>query len=183
MAETDIRALVPRVRRALGTAGASMSDDAVRDATADALADVLLYVGSIFGKTLLVTEKDEATGAPLEYATSDELTLPEASVIAAQAALNHFFHAMSAQKISERMSDEGRTWEWSQSAQLLTEQFRLLVRQRDDAVGLLQQLGVISDAYVSFLAVRDVETARLVEPWSLDGGGGGLELVDYRFGG
>ena len=108
MPATDIRILVPRVRRALGPAAADLSDDAVKDAVADAIADVLLYTGTIFGKTLTVTDRDEATGAPSEYETSEELSLAESSVIAAQAALNHFFHIMQAQKISERISDEGR---------------------------------------------------------------------------
>jgi hypothetical protein len=179
MAQSDVRVLVPRIRRAVEGAGAppSLGDDALKDLAADAIASVILYTGSAFGKQLLVTERDES-GAPVEYATSEELTLPETAVIAAQAALDFFFFDFAGKKVSERIGDEAQTWEYTLSANLLVQQLRQLREERDKALGALA--GVPLDGYESFLAVRDLEVARLVEPWVNGGGVGGLER-DFRF--
>ena len=77
----DIRVMVPRVRRALEGAGAPpvLTDDAIKDLTADAIAEVILYTGGVFGHELVVTARDDATNAPTEYATDPELTLSEQS--------------------------------------------------------------------------------------------------------
>ena len=59
----DIRVMVPRVRRALEGAGAPpvLTDDAIKDLTADAIAEVILYTGGVFGHELVVTDRDDAT--------------------------------------------------------------------------------------------------------------------------
>lgn len=180
---TDIRVLVPRVRRRLEGAGApaELSDDAVKDLVADSLSSILLYTGSVFGKTLDVAERDE-NNIPIEYTTSDELTLQEGTVVAAQAALDHFFFQFAALKVSEKISDEAGGWEYARSASLLKAQLELLVKERDRALDALAGSAGALDSYVSYLAVRDVETSRLVEPWVEGGGIGGLG-VDFRFAG
>jgi hypothetical protein len=88
----------------------------VKDLAADAIAEVILYTGSVFGKQLVVTDTDDATGAPSEYATSDAADAPEGTVIAAQAALDYFFHRFAETKVSEQIADEAQTWEYTLSA-------------------------------------------------------------------
>lgn len=180
MAQTDIRLMTGRVRRAVeGVAGpAVLTDDEIKDLIADALADIVLYTGSAFGKELIITERG-VNGEPEEYATSDELSLPEQSVVAAQAALTHFFYAFVNLKVGEKIHDEGQGWEYTLSPTLLRDQLAFLIKSRDGALELVNA-GQGLEEYESFLAVRDNYTSRLVEPWvyhyPLDG-------QDYRFGG
>lgn len=178
---TDVRVLVPRVRRAIEGAGATatLSDDAVKDLVADALAEILLFTGSVFGHTLIVT--GTTAGAPDEYATSEPLELDEAAVVAAQAALDYFFHEFRGAKTSERISDEAQDWEYSTSAQLLRDQLALLIRRRDEALAALTREGHVLDAYVSLLEERDVTVARQIEPFTVSSGFGGQESYDPRF--
>lgn len=191
MPVTDVRIMTNRVRRAVeGVAGPDvLTDDEVKDLIADALADIVLYSGSgVFGKALLVTGRG-VNDEPDEYATSDELTLPETSVVAAQAALTYFFYAFSSLKTSEKIADEAQSWEYSLSATLLKDQLALLIANRDRALAQVTASGLwASEGYESFLAARDVYTSRLVEPWvhGLDSGGYSDVVVlqaDPRFGG
>ena len=178
----DIRVMVPRVGRALEGAGAPpvLTGDAIKDLTADAIAEVILYTGGVFGHELVVTDRDDATNAPTEYATDPELTLSEQSVIATQAALNYFFHEFSGMKVSERIADEAQSWEYSLSANLLVQQLKLLISERDKALAILEAEGAPLDAYESFLAVRDAHVSQMVEPWVSGAPWCGQE--DFRFG-
>lgn len=185
MAITDIRVLVPRVRRAVEgpvPLASPLSDDVLKDMVADALADVILYTGTAFGKTLDVTATDTDTGAPSEYATSNALSLQEQAVIAAQAALNYYFFTLVGQKTQERITDEGGDWEWQKSANLLRDLFNALKDQRDKALEALRAQDAPLDTYASFLVVRDAEVARCIEPWTSHEGIGG-QHTDFRFGG
>ena len=183
MAQQNIRVILPRVRRALEGAGAVevMSDEAIKDIVADALSDILLYTGSVFGKTLDVLETDPGGGFPTEYATSEPLSLAEGSVVAAQAALTFFFFRFAGTKIQEQISDEAQHWSYSLSASLLKDQLKLLVDQRDKAIEALESTSGL-ESYVSFISVRDVVTSRAIEPW-VDGAAGVGGMTDFRFGG
>lgn len=176
---TDIRVLVPRVRRALDLAPEQLADDDAKDVVADAIADIILHTGGLFGKQLLITHRDDA-GAPDEYETSDELTLAEGSLVAIQAALNYFFHKFASLSVSEKIGDESVTWERQQSANLLRDQFKLLVDQRNAAIEAVKDEGAPLDGFESFLAVRDPYMARCLEPWFPVSSGDGQE-IDYRF--
>lgn len=182
MAVTDIRVMIPRVRRAVEGVGAPvvLTYDEIKDLIADALSDILLYTGSIFGHELVVTQRD-VNNWPTEYATSDELTLAEQSVVAAQAALSHFFFTFANVKVSERISDEGQTWEYTMSASLIRDWLKHLIGERDRALQQVIAAGLTLEVYESFLAVRDVATSRVIEPWieGVSAAGG----QDYRFGG
>lgn len=183
MAQTDIRVMTGRVRRAVEGVGATavLTDDEIKDLIADALADIILYTGSVFGKLLLITSRG-VNDEPEEYATSDELTLAEQSVVAAQAALTHFFYTFVNLKISERIGDEGQTWEYSLSATLLRDQLAFLIKSRDDALALVAAAGAaVLEGYESFLAIRDSYTSRVIEPWVA--GNVGVGGQDPRFGG
>lgn len=181
----DIRVMVPRVRRSLEGAGtpAGLTDDAIKDVVADACADVMLYTGSLFGGQLVVTARDADSNAPTEYATEQELTLAQQSVIAAQAALNYFFFLFAGMKVSETIQDEGSQWSYDLSPSLLVEQMRMLQKARDSAIdAITEQDRAAYDTYISFLSIRDRETTRLAEPWAARLPVGGAE-VDERFGG
>jgi hypothetical protein len=154
------------VRRAVegvGTVADALTDEQMKDLVADAIAEIILYSDSVFGKTLIVT--DDEDGIPTEYATSDALTLPEQVVVSAQAALDHFFHRFADMKTAETIADEAQRWEWQKSAQLLRDQFQLLIRRRDEALAQVAGADGSLERYTSFLAVRDGHTAALVEPW------------------
>lgn len=193
----NIRVMVPRVRRALVNAAGTVSvpsdltDDAIKDATADSCAAIVLYTGNLFGKQLLVVATDADTGAPAEYATSAALGLDEQTLVAAQAALDHFFATMVTTHISERVADEASSYEWVRSASLLKDGLALLKSARDDALEALYRRDLPLDGYVSFLAVRDLHVAAMIEPTTVLGSGtayGGYgsgvwgQEADYRFG-
>lgn len=179
----DIRILVPRIRRALD-APVEITDGELKDKAADAVADVMLYTGGLFGKQFIVTLREG--GIPVEYATSAELSFPEQSVIAAQAALTYFFLILSGQVTSETIGDEASTWSWARSAQVIRERLKQLQADRDRALQAIGLNGTM-DSYISFLSERDAKTSRLVEPWVYGVSDSGLGFAggqdfDPRFG-
>ncbi len=179
---TSIEVLVPRVRRAVEgpvPLADAMTDAQMLDVVADAIADIILYTGSVFGEQLVVTATD-GSGIPTEYATTDALTLPEQGVIAAQAALNIVYFKLVSLKTSERIADEAQTWEYTISSTTLRDLLKALTDARDKALETLESRASLV-AYESFIAIRDVQTARAVEPWALGVGGHGQE-IDWRFG-
>lgn len=171
----DVRVMVPRVRRALDVDTATLTDDQIKDLVADALGALILYSGSAFGRTLSVTEYDEAE-IPAEYAIDPDLSIPEQTAVAAQASLDYFFHRFSGLKVSERIGDEAQTWEYQRSATLLRDQFKLLIDARDKALDSIARQGAALDSYVSFIAVRDAYVSALIEPY-LNGAVGGQEVL------
>lgn len=181
MAAQDVRLLVPRVRRALEgpvpLPSGALSDDQVVAVTADAIADVILLTAGAWNHTLEVTDTDVDTGFPDEWAISPELSLQEESVIAAQAAITYFFHRFRSEKISERIAQEGREWEWQKSANVLRDWIKLLQDQRDAALTALMRVHPALARYASILAVRDRAGAAMLEPWTVNGLGGGQELA------
>lgn len=181
MAATDIVVLVPRVRRAIEKfdLDVTLSDDEVKDVVADAASAIVLRLGSLFGKTLDVTDRD-SNGAPSGYATSEELSLAESTVVASQAALEYFTRLLPTRRTSERIADEAQTWEVQTSAQALTATLKQLRDDRDEALEAISA-GFALDSYTSFLAVRDRHTSLLVETYVWSHGIGGLE-GDVRFG-
>lgn len=191
----DTRVLIPRVRRSIegpdeagfgGSAGTpDLTDDEVNALVADAVADVILYSGghSVFGYILEIAERDDYYMAPTAYRTDTEMSLEAQSVIAAQAALNHFTHTLKTLKTSERIADEGQEWEYQIGATVLTEQIKGLREDRDKALKALAGNNVVAEDYINFLAVRDSYTDSLIEPWSDGGLGRGGQNCDPRFGG
>lgn len=162
---TDIRILVPRVRRAIeGVGDGTLTDDQVRDITADAIADIILYTGGLWGKDLLITRTD--SDIPSEYATSEALTLPEGSVVAAQAALSVITRELSTSKTSETISDEGQTWSYTLSAQALTQRLADIRDARDRALEAIERKHYVPTSFTSLLAERDHAIAGLIEPAS-----------------
>lgn len=164
----DIAAIVPAVQRALGLVGqADLSPEDVYALTADAMADVALYTGSVFGAILSVTARDE-NGVPTAYGTDRELTLTQTAVIRAQAALNRLFVVLRDEKISETIQDEAQTWEWAKSAQLLRDQLKMLVDERDKALEAMERHNAPLDTYESFIHTQDRWVSYRIEPWVSD---------------
>ena len=185
----DIAYLVPQTQRAVeGVVQSSyeLTTGEMYGVVADACADIVLYCGSLFGGQLQVSGYDPTTLAPSAYATSQYLTPDQAAVITSQAALTYFYHRFAGTKMSETIADEASHWSYSLSPNLLIAQLKLLQDRRDKALEAVEAQHGGLEAYVSFLAVRDVTVARYIEPWTYghpEGygiGAGGLE-GDFRF--
>jgi antitoxin component of RelBE/YafQ-DinJ toxin-antitoxin module len=160
---TDIRVLVPRVRRALeGTGQPVLTDDQVKDQVADAIADIILLTSGAFDVKLAVTATEN--GAPTEYRTERELTLPEGSAVAAQAAMKYLMVELQSFKTSETIRDEGQEWTWATSTQATTQRIKDLGDFRDRAIAAIMASKFAVDSFDSFLEQRDMAVARRVEP-------------------
>lgn len=183
----DVRVLIPDTRRAIdgptatssAAVSASLDDDQVKNVIADALGDVILLEGGVFGTTLDVTARDDYYQAPIEWATGRELTVQEKRAIVAQSALNFYFITVKSIKTSERISDEGQNWEYTVSAQLLRDQLRALIDMRDKALAALADQGVAPDAWVDFVHERDLWAWTMIDPEQHTGGTGG-QVLDPR---
>jgi hypothetical protein len=187
----DVRVMIPRVRRALDgpqalTSGfvGGLSDEQVKNYIADAVASVIFYTGGVFGAALEVTERDPDYGAPSEYATSRELTLPEQTVIAVQASLDHFQFTFKGAKVSEAVQNEFQSWDWTINGPMLRDQLKSLLAQRDEALELIRRQGSVGvDTYASFLAAQDVQVALAVEPYTVYDTGGYMPTRGGNYGG
>lgn len=176
----DVRVLIPRVRRALvgpqgsGFVTSDLNDSDTTAVIADAIADVILYTGSVFGKELEVTERDNYYQSPIAWRTSQALEEHEASVIVLQAALNYIFRLLETLKTSETIRNEGQEWSYTISSQALAERVKELRAARDAALQRVELSGGGVEAWVNLLLVRDQYTDALIEPWIQSGGGGQL---------
>lgn len=182
----DVRVLIPRVRRAIdgptasGSAAtsATLDDEQVKALVADAIASVIFYTGGDFNHSLDVVARDEAYNAASEWAINPPLNEAEATVIAAQAALDYFFWSLREVKTQERIADEGQEWSYTLSATLLRDQMEHLRKLRDQALEQLAASNAIPvEGYVSFIAVRDREASALIEPWVSGLPRGGYEEI------
>lgn len=184
----DVRVLIPRVRRAIdgptaltsGAPSATLTDDEVSALVADAIADVIFYTEGRWGHTITGTDPD-SYGAPTSYTVDPDLTLPEQTVVVVTAAFNFFFREFRTLKVQESLADEARSWSYSLSANVLTEQFKALKEARDRALDLILATNSAYVAFHSFIAVRDACTAAIIEPYTDDSFGGGGQEIDFRF--
>lgn len=167
---------------ASGMAGATLEDAQVEAVIADAIADVILYTGGLFGHQLLVVERDPDYGAPSKWKTDEQLTEPEGTVIVAEAALRYFYQSVKDMKVQESIANEGQSWSWSMSANAVTEWLKMLKGRRDEALAIIERLnGIVTDGFSSYLAVRDACVAAYVEPFTFGLSTGGQEFADPRF--
>ena len=177
MAGQNVKTLIPRVRRALEVEGAPIgaTDDELEARIADAIADIILLTHGEWGHELVVTERT-AEGVPEEWQVDPELTAAEEGLVAAQVALDYFFHVFRSTKVSERIRNEGQEWEYATSANLMREQWSALLARRDAALQAANAETPVLARYASILHVRDQVGAAYVEPW-LGGGIGGQQLL------
>lgn len=182
MAAQDVAELVPRVRRAIEgpTPDASVSDDTFVPVTADAIGDLILVTAGTWPHKLEVTTRsDGATGYPTAWGVDPGLDPHEEGLVAMQAALNYAVVWLRDMKVSEAISDEAKTWEWTKSASALRDWLKTISDMRDQALEALEQTYPVMVRVRSFLQVRDMyrqEIVREVEPW-LFGGLGGNQLL------
>jgi hypothetical protein len=186
----NVEVLIPRTRRAIdgplasssGATATTLADPEVALLIADSIADVIFYAGGVWGYSLSGAAPD-AYGAPTSFTVTPDLPLDHQTVVIAQAALNHFFHAMRDAKVAETIANEAQSWGWQKSATLLNEYFKMLREQRDRALELAVAAGGGGglEAYVSFLAVRDANTSAIIEPY-VETALIGTAQVDYRWG-
>lgn len=181
MAVQEVREIIPRVRRAIEgpvplTSGA-MSDDQVEALAADCIADIILFTEGLWDHTLAVSEVDPVTGYAIHWTVDPELTLPEESLVAAQAAVQYFIFTLKDAKTMERIKNESREWEWQRSASVLKDIFTELTKARDAALDVVVAVNPPMAVYASILAVRDPLAASLLEPWQPDGAGRGGQLL------
>lgn len=187
MAAQNVGELAPRLRRAIEGPVTVTGPDALTDAqltamAADAIADVILNTAGAWEHQLLIAHRDDGTNAPDQWEVDPELKPEEESMIAAQAALTYFFHAFKDRKVSERIQNEGQSWEYAFNGAMLRDWLKLLQQQRDDALNSLKDANPVMARYASFLAIRDQLAAVQLEPWTMGGlGGGQIILGDGSF--
>jgi hypothetical protein len=182
MAAQDVRELIPRVRRAIEgpvpLSSGALSDAQVEALAADCIADIILLTEGLWGHELAVSEVDDTTGYPEHWTVDPGLSLPEESLVAAQAAVQYFIYTVKEGKTSERIKNESREWEWQKSPTLLKDWFAELVKARDAALETVTATNPPMARYASILAVREPFIASLIEPWSPDGMGmGGQRML------
>lgn len=185
----DTRVLIPRVRRTLegpigtGSANSSASDltdDQVNAIVADAVANVILYTGGLFGHQLTVVERDDVYQSPIAWLVDPQLSEDEGSIITAQSALDFFFNDLKALKVSQTIRNEGQEWSYSLSANALVEYLKNLREGRDRAIERIIDSTPGLEGWASFLAVRDGVTSALIEPYIDLGAGAGGQFLDPR---
>jgi hypothetical protein len=165
----DTRTMIPRLRRAIGDE--RLSDDQVNAMVADAIAGIIFYSSSLFGRKLEVAERDTRYLSPIAWVTDEALEEADVTAVVAQAALDYFYTELSTGLTAQTISDEASNWSWEKSPQALVERLRQLKADRDKAIEVLEERGDAVDAsWVSFIGERDELTARLVEPYVRDEG-------------
>jgi hypothetical protein len=178
---TDLMVLVARTRRYIeGPYGPpegrpALTDGVVYTMVADALADIILFTGNLFGHQLIVKTRDPTVGYPTAWQTEAILDEWEVTLITTQAALNYFFFLFRDLKISQAIANEGTSWEYSLSANVVRDYIAELQQRRDLAIQGLQKHHPVIDRFASNIRVRDRATVTLLEWWDTnapDAGGG-----------
>lgn len=183
----DTRVLIPRVRRGLEGAGVApeaqtLEDDAVNAVIADAVANVILFTGGLWGHQLQVVERDATYMAPTAWLVDPALSEEEGGLIVIQAQLDFLYNDLKATKVSQTIKDEATEWSYTLSASALADLLKGLREQRDRLIQAIAESSGGMEAWVNLLYERDTYTDSLVEPFAVSGGLGGQEgFTDPRF--
>lgn len=168
---TDLMVLVPWARRATeGPFGApaglpTLTDSQLYAAVADACAEMILFTGTLFGHQLIVQARDPTGGFPTQWHTEVVLDQWEAALIITQTALNYYFHVFRDMKTSQVISNEGTSWEYTLSANVIRNYMESLKEQRDMAIKGLEKHHPVMDRFASNIRVRDQATVAVLEWW------------------
>jgi hypothetical protein len=164
-----LRGMVPRMRRALEGFGPEvLTDDQLAALIADAVAEIIFYAPS-WPHSLVVTDRDDTTNIPSEFEVTPELTIPEQTIVIAQASLSYLLQTLSMTKTSETIRDEGQEWSYSLSVNAIRDRIKYLIDLRDKA--LEQAADPMPVAWVNLLYERDRMVAAAVEPYTITAGG------------
>lgn len=196
----DLRVLIPRARRAIdgptalssAAVSTSLNDDELLGLVADAVGNVILLTGgsSSFGYKLEVVSRDAYYLAPNSWRTDAEMIIEAQTAVIAQVAIDFFFVGIRNQFVSETIKDEGQEWTYDRSATLVRDQMKLLAEIRDRALTIIAETNQVPDAYLSYVAERDMQAATWLEPWAPEVGrgvpfsgiGGGYALGEFDLG-
>lgn len=166
MAAQDIAEIVPRVRRALEgpiPVNPALTEGAVKAVTADAVADLILFTNGRWPHQLVVAHRDDDTNYPDEWSVDPGLTPSDESLVAYQAALTNVGVLMRDMKVSERIKDEAKEWEWQLSATAVRDWLKALIDARDRALESVFAGTPVVARVASILHARDPVGAALVE--------------------
>lgn len=175
----DTRVLIPRVRRGIEGAGVTtqtLEDDAINALVADAIANIILFTGGLFGHNLDVVTRDSTYMAPTAWLVDPALSEAEGGLIVIQAQLDFLFNDLKSTKIQETIRDEATEWSYSLSATALSELLKGLRKQREEILAAIVASEGAMDAWVNTLFERDAYTDALIEPYAVFGGLGGQEF-------
>lgn len=173
---TDVAVLTPRIKRAIqGPYGPppgvpDFTQTQLTEMAADAVADAILYSGGLFGHSLTVTARDSTAGYPTAWSTDKVLDEWEVSIVAVQAAISFYWTQFRDVFVSEVKTNEGQSYEYQRSANLLRDQLKYLYEARDYALKQLRQIKPTVERYASILRVRDIATVGVLEWWEHDAG-------------
>lgn len=169
---TDLAVLIPWARRACeGPYGPpsgqqSMPDEVVYPMIADACSEIILYSGSLFGHRLEVTARDPIAGYPTQWKTDKVLNQWESAVIICQLALDYWRFLFRDTKTSVKIANEGTSYEYTVSANVIGGYLKQLAADRDKALNGLREHNPVLDQWASVIRVRDPATVALLEWWS-----------------
>lgn len=175
----DTRVLIPRVRRGIEGAGATtktLEDDAVNAVIADAVANIILLTGGLFGHQLQVTERDSTYMAPTAWLVDPQLSEEEGGLIVIQAQLDFLYNDLKATKVSQTIKDEATEWTYALSASGLADYLKGLREQRDKLIAAISAEQGNLEGWVNLLDRNDTYTDHLIEPWLSGSGLGGQEF-------
>lgn len=182
----DVVELAPRVRRAIegpkplaATDPDYLTDEQVGTLAADAIGDLILYTVGRWPHKLIGSNGPPATEWEVDPGLDTEAG--EDSLVAAQAALNFYFHDFREKKTSEDMANEGQSWSYTLSARMLQDQFKMLRDQRDMALQSLEGKYPVMARAASLYHMLDRQTDAILQAYTgrtsdVEGGlGGGFE--------
>ena len=170
-APTDLRVLVPRVRRYCeGPYGPpqgkpALSELQLYEMAADALSEIILYAGHQFPRRLIVTQRDARVGFPTGWATDKTLDEWESTLITTQAALNYYFFVFRDMRTSLSIKNEGTEYSYTLSANVLRDFIANLQSARDLGLKGMMKHNPVLDQVASNIRVRDQATVAILEWW------------------
>jgi hypothetical protein len=175
---TDVRIFIPRIRRELdpgtpyASAASGYTDDVLKDVAADSVNEISLVVGPVsFPYIVYVSSATPASAtAPQdwEYNTDPAVPLLYHGLIAVQAAINQLYVDAQSFKTMERIADEGSTWEWQKSANLLQQRINILLQRRKDMIDrIVKDNPELSyDSFENLLSIREPFLDVFIEPYA-----------------
>lgn len=178
---TDLRVLVPRARRKVEgpwgnpSSRPPLSNTQIYEMVGDAVGEVVMLGGSVFGHELIVKKRDPLGGFPVAWKTDTPLSEYETAIICAQVALNYYYYLFRDMKISETIQNEGTVWTYELSANVIRNYLESLRAERDQAIQGLRINRPVLDQYASNIRVRDQATVTVLEWWATGGLPGGQE--------
>lgn len=157
----DIRLIVPQVRRYLApgvasaSAASSYTDDHLVQVTADAIGELILISGGDdpFGYSIAASAVD-GSGFITDYYTEPEIALVDRSLVAIQAAIGQVFGELRDMKTSEKIANEGSSWEWQKSVTGVQEKLKQLLALRRLIFERAAEGNRVLDGFVDLIEVR-----------------------------